>query len=170
MKLFSKVIQFSQIILCNNARIMQMLLNLSYLRGKITKSECQWNRIYTHKLYCYIENIWNLLQHIRTINEAKFKFQDQSSRSQCWFDLDFDWIEVNFSTRETDWYKKPFQNRDDTQYINTHKSFQVPIGNPKSVESFKFQNDAPILKYFQKSLNSCRLSSLVSDFSSIDQN
>ena len=29
-------------------------------------------------------------------NEAKFKFRGQSARSQCWFDLDFDWIEVNF--------------------------------------------------------------------------
>ena len=26
-------------------------------------------------------------------NEAKFKFQGQSARSQRWFDLDFDWIE-----------------------------------------------------------------------------
>ena len=32
-------------------------------------------------------------------NEAKFKFQGQSARSQRWFDLDFDWIEVNFSRR-----------------------------------------------------------------------
>ena len=32
-------------------------------------------------------------------NEAKFNFQGQSTRSQLWFDLDFDWIEVNFSTR-----------------------------------------------------------------------
>ena len=27
-------------------------------------------------------------------NEAKFKFQGQSSRSQRWFHLDFDWIEI----------------------------------------------------------------------------
>ena len=27
-------------------------------------------------------------------NEAKFKFQGQSARSQHWFDLDFDWIEI----------------------------------------------------------------------------
>ena len=25
-------------------------------------------------------------------NEAKFKFQDQSARSQLWFDLDLNWI------------------------------------------------------------------------------
>ena len=47
-------------------------------------------------------------------NEAKFKFQGKSARSQRWSDLDFDWIEVNFSTREPDLYKKLFQIHDDT--------------------------------------------------------
>ena len=42
-------------------------------------------------------------------NEAKFKFQGQSARSQRWFDLDFYLIGVNFSTRETDFYKKFFK-------------------------------------------------------------
>ena len=42
-------------------------------------------------------------------NEAKFKFQGQSARSQLWFDLDLDWIETNFSTRDPDLYKKQFQ-------------------------------------------------------------
>ena len=42
-------------------------------------------------------------------NEAKFKFQDQYARSQRLFDLDFYGIEVNFSTREPDFYKKMFQ-------------------------------------------------------------
>ena len=35
-------------------------------------------------------------------NEPKFKFQDQSARSQLWFNLDLDWVEINFSTREPD--------------------------------------------------------------------
>ena len=39
-------------------------------------------------------------------NEAKFEFQGLSSISQRWFDLDFDWTEVNFSTRVPDFYKK----------------------------------------------------------------
>ena len=39
-------------------------------------------------------------------NKAKFKFQGQSARSQRWFDLDFDWIELNFITREPDFYKE----------------------------------------------------------------
>ena len=40
----------------------------------------------------------------------------------------------------------------------------------KIVESFKFQNDAPILKYCQKSLNSCCFSSLASAFAGINHN
>ena len=47
------------------------------------------------------------------------------------------------------------------------KRFQVPIRNSKCVETFKFHNDAPILKYCQKSLNSCCFSTLESDFVSI---
>ena len=38
-------------------------------------------------------------------NEAKFKFQGQSARSQRWFDIDLDWIGVSFSTRDPDLYK-----------------------------------------------------------------
>ena len=41
-------------------------------------------------------------------NEAKFKFQGQSEKSQRWFDLEFDWIGVNISTREPDLYKETF--------------------------------------------------------------
>ena len=100
-------------------------------------------------------------------NEAKFNFQGQSTISQRWFDLDFDWIEVNFSTREPDFYKNVFQSHGNTQDTNTFKIFQVPIGNSKCVKIFKFHNDAPMLKYCQKSLKSCCFISLASDFSSI---
>ena len=47
-------------------------------------------------------------------HEAKFKFQGQSARSQRWFDLDLDCIEINFSTREPGFYKKLFQSHYDT--------------------------------------------------------
>ena len=97
-------------------------------------------------------------------NEAKFKFQGQSARSQLWFDIELNWVDINFSTREPDLYKKLFQSHDDTQEDNTFKTFQVPIGNAKCVESFKFQNDAPILKFCQKTFNSCCFSNLASDF------
>ena len=39
-------------------------------------------------------------------SEAKFKFQGQSTRSQLWFDIGLYWIDINFSTREPDFYKK----------------------------------------------------------------
>ena len=41
---------------------------------------------------------------VRNKNVGKFKFQDLSAISQRWFDLDLDWIEVNFSTREPELY------------------------------------------------------------------
>ena len=99
--------------------------------------------------------------------EAKLKFQGQSARSQLWFDLDLDWIDRNFSTREPNFYKKLFQSHDDKQDNITFKNFQVPIGNAKCVKSFKFQNDAPILNYCQKTLNSCCFSRLEPAFASI---
>ena len=83
-----------------------------------------------------------LISEYNNKNEAKFKFQGQSARSQRWFDLEFDWIEVIFSTSEPGFYKKTFQSHDNTQDINTFKIFQVPIGNSKCVEIFKFHNDA----------------------------
>ena len=54
----------------------------------------------------------------KNINEAKFKFQGLPARPESWFDLDFYWIEVNFSTREPDFYNKLFQSHDDTQDTN----------------------------------------------------
>ena len=81
---------------------------------------------------------------------AANKFQGLSARSQRWFDLDFVWIKANFSTCETDVYKKLFQRHDDTKDTNTFKIFHAPIRNSKFVETFKFENDSPILRYFQK--------------------
>ena len=57
-------------------------------------------------------------------NEAKFKFQGQSARSQRWFDLYFYWIEINFSTCAPDFCMKLFQSHDDTQDTNTFKYFK----------------------------------------------
>ena len=99
-------------------------------------------------------------------NKSKFKFQSQSGRSRLWFDLDLDWIHINFSTREPDFYKKLFQSHDNEQDINIFKIFQVPIRNAKVVKSFVFHKDAPILRYCQKTLNSCCFGSLASAFAS----
>ena len=101
-------------------------------------------------------------------NESNFKFQGQSGRSRLWFDLVLDWIDFNFSTSEPDFYKKLFQNHENEQETDTFRTFQVPIGNAKVVKSFVFHKDAPILRYRQKSLNSCCFSSLASAFASIN--
>ena len=37
--------------------------------------------------------------------EAKFKFQGQYAISQHWFDLNFYWIKVKFSTLNPDFYR-----------------------------------------------------------------
>ena len=78
-------------------------------------------------------------------------------------------IEVNFSTHEPDFYKKKFQSHNYTQDTNIFKFFQVPIGNSKWVKISNFHNDTPMLKYCQKSLNSCFFSSLVSALAIIEQ-
>ena len=61
-------------------------------------------------------------------NEAKFKFQGKSARSQRWFDLEFDLIEVSFNTHEPNFYNKLFQSHDNKKDTNTFKLFQVPRG------------------------------------------
>ena len=60
-------------------------------------------------------------------NEAKFKFQGLSAILQLWFDLDLDWIGINFSNHEPDFYKKPFQIHDDMQDDNTLKKFKYQL-------------------------------------------
>ena len=77
-----------------------------------------------HKLSSFGLRISNLLQQIKTKNEAKFQFQGKSARSQLWFDLDLYF------------YMTLFQIHDDKQDDNTFKTFQVPIGNAKVVKSF----------------------------------
>ena len=38
-------------------------------------------------------------------NNKKYNFQGKSSRSRRWFNLDHEWLEKNFMTREPDFYK-----------------------------------------------------------------
>ena len=75
----------------------------------------------------------------KNTNYAKFKFQGQSARSKRWFDLDFDWIELNVSTIESSFYNKASQIHEKTQDTNTFKTSQVPIGNSKHVENSSFK-------------------------------
>ena len=83
------------------------------------------------------QNDLNFIEANNNKNETKFKFQGQSAISQRWFDLNFYWIEVYFSTHDPDNHKIFFQRNDDTQDENTFKSFQVTIGNSECVENFE---------------------------------
>ena len=58
---------------------------------------------------------------------AKFKFQGQSAISQRRFDLDFDWIEVNVSTREPTFYKKLFKSMMIHKIIIHSKAFKFQL-------------------------------------------
>ena len=61
-------------------------------------------------------------------NEAKFKFKGQYARSQRWFDLGFDWIEVNFSTRDSGFY---------TIFFKAMTIHRIQIG----LKALKFQQE-----------------------------
>ena len=63
-----------------------------------------------HKWSSSVESIFTFIAANKNKNEAKFKFQGQSERSQRWVDLKFDWIEVSFSTREPDVYRIFFKS------------------------------------------------------------
>ena len=52
----------------------------------------------------------------------------------------------------------------------TYQIFGVPIGNEKSTRKVQFHPTAPVIKYHQKSYNSCCLSSLASAFHFIGDN
>ena len=57
-------------------------------------------------------------------NESIFKFQGQSAISQLSFDLNLDWIDMNFSTCEPHFCKKLYQSHDDKQDKDTIKNFK----------------------------------------------
>ena len=71
------------------------------------------------------------MQQIKNKNTSKFKFQGQSARSRYWFDLDLDWIDINFSTREPDFYKKLFKimTMSKKQIHSEYLKFQLEMQN-----------------------------------------
>ena len=97
-------------------------------------------------------------------NESKFKFQGQSARSKFWFDLDLDWIDINFALVNLISIRNSFKvmTMSKTQIHLKHFKFQSEM--QKFAKSFVFHKDAPILSYCQKTLNSCCFSSLSSAF------
>ena len=80
-------------------------------------------------------------------NVAEFKLQSQSTRSKRWFDLDFDWIEVNFITREPDLYQIFFRAMKiyKTQIHLKYFKLQLEIQNMWKCLSFTMMNQCSSL-------------------------
>ena len=73
-------------------------------------------------------------------------------------------------TREPDYYKKLCQTKFRGDNTKTYQIFGVPIGNAKMTLKVQFHPELPLIKYHQKSSNSCCLSSLASAFHCIGNN
>ena len=58
-------------------------------------------------------------------------FQERSTESAGWFNLDCEWIKRKFSTLETDFYKKRSEKNIEGQDIKAYKIFVVPLDNSK---------------------------------------
>ena len=73
-------------------------------------------------------------------------------------------------THEPYFYRKLYQTKfrdDDTKTFNI---FGVPIDNTKITRKVQFHPAVPVVKYHQKTYNSCCLISLASDFHCINDN
>ena len=73
-------------------------------------------------------------------------------------------------THESDFYRKLYQNKFRGDDSITFQIFGVPIGNAKIARKIKFHIAAPLIKYQQKTYNSCCLISLASTFHCINDN
>ena len=58
------------------------------------------------KLYAQVVIILRMESYDKRGNEntKKYKFQGQSERSRCWFDLYHEWLKEDFRTREPYFY------------------------------------------------------------------
>ena len=63
--------------------------------------------------------------------KRKYLFQGQSAKSKYCFDIDIEWVEGNFSTREPQFYKRLFQTKIKDQSGIPYTIFPVPIENVK---------------------------------------
>ena len=67
-------------------------------------------------------------------NTKKYQFQGQSVRSTRYFDLDHEWLEKKFCTRELDFYKQLYKMNTKRQDMETYQIFVVPTGNTRIKE------------------------------------
>ena len=68
---------------------------------------------------------------IKGKDKKKYNFQGQSAISILWFDFDHEWLEENFKTHESAFYKKLYQKNIRGNETKTYSLFLVTIGNAK---------------------------------------
>ena len=73
-------------------------------------------------------------------------------------------------TREPDLNRELYQTKFRGGDTKTFQIFGLPIGNAKIARNLQFHLAAPVMKYHQKTSNSCCLSSLASAFNCINDN
>ena len=56
-----------------------------------------------------------------------YQFEGQSSGSKGWFKLDIDFLKTTFSKSNSEFYKEPFKNNIEDQYMELYKRFIVPF-------------------------------------------
>ena len=100
----------------------------------------------------------------------EYNLQGQLSRSRRWFDLDHNRLKENFMPREPYFYRKMYQIKFMGDDKKISQIFGVPICNAKITRKLQFHPAAPLIKYHQKTYNSCCLISLASDFHCINNN
>ena len=60
-----------------------------------------------------------------------YKFEGKSSENKSWFDLDCDWIETTFRTREPEFYRRLFEDYVSGDSGSEALIFFIPIGYSK---------------------------------------
>ena len=88
-------------ILFKNVKIFQTKHNLYRANKNNIKRMATEQGLYAQVIMICRKDL-KFVSTVKNKNEAKFKLQGKSAISQRWFDLNLDWIEVNFSTREPD--------------------------------------------------------------------
>ena len=73
-------------------------------------------------------------------------------------------------THKPDLYVKLYKTKFRVDYTKTFQIFGAPIGNAKITRKVQFHPAAPVIKYHQKTSNSCFLSSSASAFHCINKN
>ena len=91
-------------------------------------------------------------------------FKGQSERSKHCVDLDIEWVEEIFSTREPQFYKSLFQSNIKDQDGLKYSTLTATIVNTKDKGEISYNYKAPLVEYHKNYSNSCCFCSLASEF------